>query len=156
MAKPREKDCTRILDFFAYSYFVRIMSYCNSCLSPQWTWNTRSHRCVFPQRYYSRSKWLHTSAAQNLIFISSSCTLKFRSLFQKSLFCSRWAPSSLLPDSSSFWDMPAPAHPHPPTPRPVFHLMPAKYLDYRTGYCHGSASRVGRRSRVTVQLAARK
>lgn len=134
MAKHGEKYCARILAvYFTYSYFVRIMCEHDSCLSLQWTGNTNSQRHKFPQQHYSGSRGLCASAAENLIF-PSSCTPKFRSLYQK---CSRWVSSSLLPHSSASWDLTAASFP------PVFHLMPANYLDYSTGYSHCSATPAG-------------
>lgn len=67
-------------------------------------------RHEFPQLHNSRSKWLHASEVQTLIFISF-CTLKFNSLHRSLLPCSRWVPSCLLPDSSPFWGLPAAASP---------------------------------------------
>ena len=150
MAKPREKHCARILDLlFACSYLVRIMCERNSCLSLQWTWNTSSQRCEFPQPHYSRSKWLHASAAQNLIFISSH-TPKFSSLYQKLLFCSRWVASSLLPHSSPFWDLPAAA-----SPLYFTSCLQSIWITAHVTVTVLPQEWEGRR-RVTVQLTARK
>lgn len=150
MATLREQHCARNLDLlFACSYFVRILCEPNSCLSLQWTWNTNSQRCEFPQPHYSRPKGLHASAAHNLIFISP-CTPKFSSLYLKFLLCSRWAPSSLLPNSSPFWDPPAAAFPLYftscwqsiwITAQVTVTLLPQEW---------------GGRRKVTVQLTARK
>lgn len=138
MEKARENLCIRILDFLlACSYFIKLM-----CSTYKSRINLEFHLWGMNFPNY-------------LIPDSSDCTphrlrlwFLFRPVLQNSTLCTGSCYCAAGEHPAICYLTSYPSEVCLQLPPPIFHLMPAKCLDYSPGYCHCSAARVGREEKA--------